>query len=62
MLVEAVKIINITPADLLTIVSVLITIGGGKLNSVNLTHTYIRGHSNKITKLVCSTIRQKQIA
>ena len=58
-LVAAVKRINISPADLLTIVSVLNTIGCGNLNSVNLTYTYIRGHFNKITKLVCSTIRQK---
>ena len=44
MLVAAVKRISITPADLLTILSVLITIGGGKLNSVNLSHLYIRKH------------------
>ena len=34
-LVAAVKWINITPADLLTTLSVLITIGGGNLNSVH---------------------------
>ena len=39
--------------------SVLITIGGGNLNSVNLSHTYIRKHFNKITKAVFSTIRYK---
>ena len=59
MFVAAVKIISTTPADLLTIVSVSTTIGGGNLNSVNLSHTYIRKHFNKITKAVSSTIRQK---
>ena len=43
-LVAAVKRINITPSDLLTILSVLITIGGANLNSVNLSQTYIRKH------------------
>ena len=42
MLVAAIKRIDMTSADLLTILSVLISIGGGNLNSVNLSHTYIR--------------------
>ena len=54
-LAAAVKIINITPAELLTIVSVLITFGGGNLNSVNLSHMYILKHFNKISN--SSTIR-----
>ena len=58
-LVASVKRINITPADLLTTVSFLITIGGGNLNSVYLSHTYIRDYFNKITKAFSSTIRQK---
>ena len=58
MLVAAVKRINITPADLSTLVSVLITISSENLNSVDLSHTYIRRHFNKITKAVCFTIRQ----
>ena len=61
-LVAAVKRINITPADLLTIVSVLITIGGGNLHSVSLSHINIRDHFKKITKSVSSTIRQKYTA
>ena len=40
-LVAAVKRINIASAELLTILSVLITIDGGNLNSVNLSHTYM---------------------
>ena len=58
-LVAAVKRMNITPPDLLKIVSVLITIGGGNLHSVNLRNTYIRKHFNNITKAVSSTIRKK---
>ena len=50
MLVAAVKRINITLDDLLTIMSVLITNGCGTLNYVNLSHTYIRKHFNEITK------------
>ena len=42
--------------------SVLITIDGGKLNSINLSHMYIQKHFNKITKAVPSTIKQKWTA
>ena len=61
-LVPAIKRINITPAELLTIVSVLITIGVKNLNSINLSHTYIRKHFNKITNAVFSTVRRKWAA
>ena len=61
-LVAAVKRIKMTPADLLTIMSVVITIGGGNLNSVNLSYTYIRNHFNKITEEVSSIIRQEWTA
>ena len=54
-LVAVVRRVSITTAYLLIIVSVLIIIGGWNLNSVNLSHSYIRDILNEITKSVCFT-------
>ena len=57
-LVAAVGRTNITPADLLTIFSVLIPIGSGDLKAVNLRHSYIPNSLNKITETISPNIRQ----
>ena len=56
MLVAAVKKINIIPADLLIIMSVLITINGRDFIYVNLSHSNIYNHFNTITQTISSTL------
>ena len=58
MLVAAVKKINIIPADLLIIMSVLITINGRDFIYVNLSHSNIYNHFNTITQAISSTMKK----
>ena len=61
-LVRTAKRINIRPAELSTILSVLIDIGGGNIDSVNLSYAYIQRHYNEITKEISSSIRENWTA
>ena len=49
---------NISPANLSTIVNVLIEIGGGNIDYVNTSYSYIQKHYTNITKEVSSTIKK----
>ena len=55
-LVAAVRRINISPANLSTIVNVLIEIGDGNIDYVNTSYSYIQKHYTNITKEVSSVI------
>ena len=57
-LVAAVRRTNISPANLSTIVNVLIEIGGWNIDYVNTSYSYIQKHYTNITKDVSSTIKK----
>ena len=57
-LVAAVRRTNISPANLSTIVNLLIEIGGGNTDYVNTSYSYIQKHYTNITKEVSSTIKK----
>ena len=62
MLIRAVRRSRITPAELSTISSVLIEIGGGNKDSVNLSCLYTGKHYNEIVLKNSSTIKKNWAA
>lgn len=53
---SVVKRTKITPANLLNILTVLINIGGGDVNAVNLSYSYIQSNINRVADEISSTI------